>query len=199
MRRLTKSHHLQHARLFLTSKVRLHCDVSMMNPASSFGEPFPDLKGQAPLRPTAHEPHWRPCPCLFLTSKVRLHCDESIAQATPNTPAPFPDLKGQAPLRGPRQHPARHVQLPPFPDLKGQAPLRQDRSACSTRAAGKTFPDLKDQAPLRPPHPQHCSQQIRAFPDLKGQTPLRPGAVPCWDTDTPHLFLTSKVRLHCDK
>ena len=40
--------------------------------------PFPDLKGQAPLRPVResglHPRHRR----LFLTSKVRLHCDTKI-------------------------------------------------------------------------------------------------------------------------
>ena len=36
--------------------------------------PFPDLKGQAPLRPFVATPSVT-CSQLFLTSKVRLHCD----------------------------------------------------------------------------------------------------------------------------
>ena len=39
--------------------------------------PFPDLKGQAPLRlSTVPEVRW--FAYLFLTSKVRLHCDKTI-------------------------------------------------------------------------------------------------------------------------
>jgi len=60
-----------------------------------------------------------------------------------------------------------------FPDLKGQAPL-QRLSREPGETAGGTFPDLKGQAPLRP--------------DTAAPTPKEP-------TD---LFLTSKVRLHCD-
>ena len=42
-----------------------------------------------------------------------------------------------------------------------------------------------------------CGVRVPPFPDLKGQAPLRRG-----DVDGAHdalgLFLTSKVRLHCD-
>ena len=38
-------------RLFLTSKVRLHCDLPVAGPAVLHRHAFPDLKGQAPLRP----------------------------------------------------------------------------------------------------------------------------------------------------
>ena len=60
--------------LFLTSKVRLHCDRSTSVCGGATVRAFPDLKGQAPLRPvTLQAQGWtRP---LFLTSKVRLHCD----------------------------------------------------------------------------------------------------------------------------
>ena len=36
--------------LFPTSKVRLHCDYSTFRLAGTATGPFPDLKGQAPLR-----------------------------------------------------------------------------------------------------------------------------------------------------
>ena len=62
--------------------------------------PFPDLKGQAPLRPTAPGGRWRH-DRLFLTSKVRLHCDLVIGFSYLSEGFPFPDLKGQAPLRRP--------------------------------------------------------------------------------------------------
>ena len=85
--------------------------------------PFPDLKGQAPLRLADYD---RDCvgefglfltskvrlhcdslptgvriyvPGLFLTSKVRLHCDYRAYEFSGNRIHPFPDLKGQAPLR----------------------------------------------------------------------------------------------------
>ena len=61
--------------LFLTSKVRLHCDM------------FARHSGVMNK-------------CLFLTSKVRLHCDWTrCGSGSKPTTAPFPDLKGQAPLR----------------------------------------------------------------------------------------------------
>ena len=42
------------ARLFLTSKVRLHCDdLVLSNVEGDPIRPFPDLKGQAPLRRVA--------------------------------------------------------------------------------------------------------------------------------------------------
>ena len=62
--------------LFLTSKVRLHCDVLLIT----------------------HSHHGRDN--LFLTSKVRLHCDRLADAGDGETVIdPFPDLKGQAPLR----------------------------------------------------------------------------------------------------
>ena len=61
--------------LFLTSKVRLHCDKLLIPSVLKKLATFPDLKGQAPLRPVwGSESAWREA--LFLTSKVRLHCDE---------------------------------------------------------------------------------------------------------------------------
>ena len=61
--------------LFLTSKVRLHCDFTS-----------PEFPGLGHV--------------LFLTSKVRLHCDGMmvVLDSIWNT-VPFPDLKGQTPLR----------------------------------------------------------------------------------------------------
>ncbi len=38
------------AGLFLTSKVRLHCDLIRMTDLQVEARTFPDLKGQAPLR-----------------------------------------------------------------------------------------------------------------------------------------------------
>ena len=60
--------------LFLTSKVRLHCDRSKKSMILTPRSTFPDLKGQAPLRPFVATPSVT-CSQLFLTSKVRLHCD----------------------------------------------------------------------------------------------------------------------------
>ena len=60
--------------LFLTSKVRLHCDLAAMHMVSGGS-------------------------VLFLTSKVRLHCDLDFDVEELPQPVPFPDLKGQAPLR----------------------------------------------------------------------------------------------------
>ena len=60
--------------LFLTSKVRLHCDKVEQLQARAIAAPFPDLKGQAPLR-----------------RGEALHHNGGAL--------PFPDLKGQAPLR----------------------------------------------------------------------------------------------------
>ncbi len=136
----------------------------------------------------------------------------------------------------------------PFPDLKGQAPLRQDRARSSRTRDGVPFPDLKGQAPLRPAHPAagsgfpgplfltskvrlHCDKPSlpwstttlrslfltskvrlhcdyldppylpatrRLFPDLKGQAPLRLGLALRAVMQFGDFFLTSKVRLHCD-
>ena len=61
--------------LFLTSKVRLHCDRSGPTADKTSRPPFPDLKGQAPLRL------------------------DQARDVTSMTSGPFPDLKGQAPLR----------------------------------------------------------------------------------------------------
>ena len=62
--------------LFLTSKVRLHCDFHTNGRAVRTAASFPDLKGQAPLRQVMD---WvlktLEVIRLFLTSKVRLHCD----------------------------------------------------------------------------------------------------------------------------
>ena len=84
--------------LFLTSKVRLHCDEGGLQLTSLVLGPFPDLKGQAPLRPLRGQ-DGHPIYTLFLTSKVRLHCDRIAAQRPERVPSAFPDLKGQAPLR----------------------------------------------------------------------------------------------------
>ena len=60
--------------LFLTSKVRLHCDRKDACRDRQVPAAFPDLKGQAPLR--------------LLLEQIRQHTETT-----------FPDLKGQAPLR----------------------------------------------------------------------------------------------------
>ena len=131
---------------------------------------FPDLKGQAPLRPHGIQDKAIE-KFLFLTSKVRLHCDKTRTGLFNTYIDPFPDLKGQAPL--PRlgdRHP--HARRHPFPDLKGQAPLRPARRP-PPPAKPSAFPDLKGQAPLqRSPRPPHVLER-QAFPDLKGQAPLR--------------------------
>ena len=157
---------------------------------------------------------------LFLTSKVRLHCDFGPRRRPSGPKASFPDLQGQAPLRPIKGHVLSESSCS-FPDLQGQAPLRRlnltcptnppplfltskvrlhcDRGCCANRGpVAAPFPDLQGQAPLR--HGVALLQNQRqevAFPDLQGQAPLRPVAVA--DTLPLHLlFLTSKVRLHCD-
>ena len=132
--------------LFLTSKVRLHCDDIYNEGIARSWNPFPDLKGQAPLRPAGKGGHVY-FPNLFLTSKVRLHCDGAPSGGSLDRRCAFPDLKGQAPLR-----PVDFDQVE-FPD--------------------DAFPDLKGQAPLR---------------RVDNEGHIRGG----------ELFLTSKVRLHCD-
>ena len=74
--------------LFLTSKVRLHCDKSTLAQRDHRPEPFPDLKGQAPLR---HDKAKRGLllSSLFLTSKVRLHCDGFWEAEHGSTVLPF--------------------------------------------------------------------------------------------------------------
>ena len=84
--------------LFLTSKVRLHCDQLPVG-GVEVGEPL-FLTSKVRL----HCDRFSPLPCwdashLFLTSKVRLHCDTAEAFSRANPQEAFPDLKGQAPLR----------------------------------------------------------------------------------------------------
>ena len=133
----------------------------------------------------------------------------------------FPDLKGQAPLR--RVLSSRPTQSPSlFPDLKGQAPLRRPRRSRGEGETSRFFLTSKvrlhcdgllqcraeqlDGAFSRPQrsgsiatrnHTVNPSSTATAFPDLKGQAPLRLSTVPevRWFA---YLFLTSKVRLHCD-
>ena len=85
-----------------------------------------------------------------------------------------------------------------FPDLKGQAPLRRQESLHLDAGRMPPFPDLKGQAPLRPDLPDHAVEGGDAFPDLKGQAPLRRPRCPVHHHGSVVLFLTSKVRLHCD-
>ena len=66
--------------------------------------PFPDLKGQAPLRRLRHGHGVVERPPLFLTSKVRLHCGVSLHWLGSGQGWAFPDLKGQAPLRHVKIH-----------------------------------------------------------------------------------------------
>ena len=134
--------------------------------------PFPDLKGQAPLRHGRRGDARGGGLGLFLTSKVRLHCDLVLPFAMANCAIPFPDLKGQAPLRL-HVHIRDGAVLHPFPDLKGQAPLRPggSRRRCMRRRG--PFPDLKGQAPLRQIKNNTRFAATQPFPDLKGQAPLR--------------------------
>ena len=90
--------------------------------------PFPDLKGQAPLRLGHSLFEGLGVVALFLTSKVRLHCDLLSRKTLDPDALPFPDLKGQAPLRRYTPPPASSASVAPFPDLKGQAPLRPGTS-----------------------------------------------------------------------
>ena len=111
--------------LFLTSKVRLHCDVRVTVLCSVLGSLFLTSKVRLHCDLT-----FSPClklgAYLFLTSKVRLHCDLTPEAAATIDVDPFPDLKGQAPLRQLR-HLGPGTEVMPFPDLKGQAPLRLAR------------------------------------------------------------------------
>ena len=85
--------------LFLTSKVRLHCDRDLLSDVRSIKALF--LTSKARLHcDHGVESSYRASHGLFLTSKVRLHCDrQSPGGRTMSDEPPFPDLKGQAPLR----------------------------------------------------------------------------------------------------
>ena len=86
--------------LFLTSKVRLHCDMFARH--SGVMNKCLFLTSRVRLHCDEHfDPHaWATAVRLFLTSKVRLHCDWTrCGSGSKPTTAPFPDLKGQAPLR----------------------------------------------------------------------------------------------------
>ena len=90
---------LRQAPLFLTSKVRLHCDClpGLGTEPGFFGlfltskvRLHCDLSGDGTYSIGA---------VLFLTSKVRLHCDQPGDDIGGYESQSFPDLKGQAPLR----------------------------------------------------------------------------------------------------
>ena len=160
--------------------------------------PFPDLKGQAPLRRTRATSAAGEEFALFLTSKVRLHCDSLFAPLPDVTSHPFPDLKGQAPLRpGSSARPPWRMHL----FLTSKVRLHCDPVSCRFARCqlGCLFLTSKvrlhcdstgvDMSPERLPQP---------FPDLKGQAPLRRLAALCRSPYANSLFLTSKVRLHCD-
>ena len=134
---------------------------------------------------------------LFLTSKVRLHCDCTASWQYLPSPRPFPDLKGQAPLR--LDYETDHgITRVPFPDLKGQAPLRLAALADGQQDP-QPFPDLKGQAPLR-----RCDVRLSVWRDrilfLTSKVRLHCDGL-CGGSALPLrlLFLTSKVRLHCDR
>ena len=86
--------------LFLTSKVRLHCDDSpVVTPDASPHALFLTSKvrlhcDEVMFRRTYHQNG-----NLFLTSKARLHCDHTACRALNSVTIPFPNLKSQAPLR----------------------------------------------------------------------------------------------------
>ena len=83
--------------LFLTSKVRLHCDDSREGIAMFLGKLFLTSKVRLHCDSLlSDEPVL--FLLLFLTSKVRLHCDALYVKSG-MTFSSFPDLKGQAPLR----------------------------------------------------------------------------------------------------
>ena len=162
--------------LFLTSKVRLHCDLLM---ASLFREHYANLFLTSKVR--LHCDHGGTTPPveraggLFLTSKVRLHCDI---------------LKGC---------PSPHPMICLF--LTSKVRLHCDSE--QLKEFGETLINLFLTSKVR----LHCDNALRRsipartlpFPDLKGQAPLRqPGDV-AGPPAVVVLFLTSKVRLHCDK
>ena len=66
------------------------------------------------------------------------------------------------------------------------------------RGKEPAFPDLKGQAPLRSGAIIRIPEDVAPFPDLKGQAPLRRKHLLKRGPADPPLFLTSKVRLHCD-
>ena len=85
--------------LFLTSKVRLHCDtLTPVNPDLPSAL-FLTSKVRLHCDPSGIIEHSPRFGQLFLTSKVRLHCDGIIVGHTLSVTSAFPDLKGQAPLR----------------------------------------------------------------------------------------------------
>ena len=85
--------------LFLTSKVRLHCDSERHR--GCWRTPYP-LFLTSKVRLHCDEDGIRSHEQLlglFLTSKVRLHCDTDRLHVEAWGSSAFPDLKGQAPLR----------------------------------------------------------------------------------------------------
>ena len=141
--------HLRGQVLFLTSKVRLHCDA-------------------AATHPQARRRGW-----LFLTSKVRLHCDEPPNAFFTTRHNAFPDLKGQAPLRLNQDVACRDVRLNLF--LTSKVRLHCDSAALVSALYVRSGLFLTSKVRL------HCDLlppavtvgRLQPFPDLKGQAPLR--------------------------
>ena len=159
--------------LFLTSKVRLHCDWERIAPSKSPQPPFPDLKGQAPLRQWWWRCGRRRRAALFLTSKVRLHCDLRSQVNRRFAPTGL-FLTSKVRLHcDDHRHGRQDRPVGPFPDLKGQAPLR----LADNLALDPLYVDLFLTSKVR----LHCDSL--------------PTGVRIY---VPGLFLTSKVRLHCD-
>ena len=164
------------AALFLTSKVRLHCDYDKLFPISPDLEvPFPDLKGQAPLRLDAVHGALAQGRILFLTSKVRLHCDGLSGWGWCRRGCLFLTSKVRLHCDRADLYALGLSVEEPFPDLKGQAPLRRLSVWRERVVTSGLF--LTSKVRL------HCDQLLE----------------PQSESRLHSLFLTSKVRLHCDK
>ena len=110
--------------LFLTSKVRLHCDRDLLSDVRSIKALF--LTSKARLHcDHGVESSYRASHGLFLTSKARLHCDHGVESSYRASHGLF--LTSKVRLHCDRHSPGGRTMSdePPFPDLKGQAPLRR--------------------------------------------------------------------------
>ena len=111
------------AELFLTSKVRLHCDPVMSSASPAWEVLFLTSKVRLHCDSERHRGCWRTPYPLFLTSKVRLHCDEDGIRSHEQLLGLFLTSKVRLHCDTDRLH-VEAWGSSAFPDLKGQAPLR---------------------------------------------------------------------------
>ena len=158
--------------LFLTSKVRLHCDEPIEWREEKLDDAFPDLKGQAPLRRLARLDVVDELPVLFLTSKVRLHCDlRDLAAAEVEALRLF--LTSKVRLHCDSVMPSSRMGVPPL-FLTSKVRLHCDCQMMWRMCICSACLFLTSKVRL------HCDQSYRTTRQRR----------------RPHLFPTSKVRFY---